>query len=133
MDKQNSIKRPKAKVKEDKNILIVNNANNQKPNYKRDDKERTKDPNYKPKILIAEGEKRSQRLRFKGQNLAEIRKIAMKAVSYEITSNHNTTYDEYNDVIVDSLICNKNCHIVAKFKDYMIFDFIDEFLKRYSF
>ena len=36
----------------------------------------------------------------------------------------------YNNLILENLMFNKNCHIVAVFKDYMIIDYIDEFLKR---
>ena len=32
---------------------------------------------------------------------------------------------------MDVLVFNKNCHLVTIFKDYMILDYIDEFLKRY--
>ena len=36
----------------------------------------------------------------------------------------------YNNLILESIMFNKNCHIVAIFKDYMILDYVDEFLKR---
>ena len=36
----------------------------------------------------------------------------------------------YNNLILENILFNKNCHIVAVFKDYMILDYIDEFLKR---
>ena len=36
----------------------------------------------------------------------------------------------YND-ITDNLICSKSCHLVSCLKESMIYDFIDEFLKRY--
>jgi hypothetical protein len=32
---------------------------------------------------------------------------------------------------MEALIFNKNAHLVALFKDYMIIDYIDEFLKRF--
>ena len=34
-------------------------------------------------------------------------------------------------IITNSLIFNKNSHLVAEFKDSMIWDYVDEFLKRY--
>ena len=39
--------------------------------------------------------------------------------------------DNYLNMIMDVLVFNKNCHLVTIFKDYMILDYIDEFLKRY--
>jgi len=40
-------------------------------------------------------------------------------------------YDNYMNYIMEVLVFNKNCHLVTIFKDYMILDYIDEFLKRY--
>ena len=39
--------------------------------------------------------------------------------------------ESYNNLIVNALIFNKNSHLVSIFKDSMIWDYIDEFLKRY--
>ena len=57
--------------------------------------------------------------------------MAMKGLSNIMAYKYNTNSNSFNGNIVDSLICNKNCHVVSIFKDYMIYDFIDEFLKRY--
>jgi hypothetical protein len=38
---------------------------------------------------------------------------------------------KYLSIITNSLIFNKNSHLVSTFKDSMIWDYIDEFLKRY--
>ncbi len=46
---------------------------------------------------------------------------------------YNLNPDNYNKIIVENLIFNKNCHMVAVFKDHMVFDYVDEFLKRYYF
>ena len=37
----------------------------------------------------------------------------------------------YNDLIMNTLLFNKNTHLVSVFKDYMIYDYIDEFFKRF--
>ena len=37
----------------------------------------------------------------------------------------------YEKNIITNIILNKNCHIVSLLKDSMIYDFIDEFLKKY--
>ena len=57
-----------------------------------------------------------------------------KSVLYKKYNNYtNKTNDILNNIIVDSLIYNKNTHLVSKFKDYMVLDYIDEFLKRIYF
>ena len=38
---------------------------------------------------------------------------------------------QYIGLIMENLVFNKNTHLVSKFKDYMIWDYIEEFLKRY--
>ena len=46
----------------------------------------------------------------------------------------NTSIEGYNPLVLNilySLIFNKNSHLVSTFKDSMIWDYIDEFLKRY--
>ena len=37
----------------------------------------------------------------------------------------------YNELIMFTLLFNKNTHLVSVFKDYMIYDYVDEFLKRF--
>ena len=37
----------------------------------------------------------------------------------------------YNDLIMNTLLFNKNTHLVSVFKDYMIYDYVDEFFKRF--
>jgi hypothetical protein len=54
----------------------------------------------------------------------------MLAIQKNLIRRHSCTVADYNDNIVDNLIYNKNCHMVSVFKDYMITDYIDEFLKR---
>ena len=43
---------------------------------------------------------------------------------------YDSKIQSYNKSVVQKLIYNKNLHIVAIFKDYMIYDFKEEFLKR---
>ena len=40
-------------------------------------------------------------------------------------------YDNYMNLIIEVLVFNKNYHLVTVFKDFMILDYVDEFLKRY--
>lgn len=130
MEKGNINRKQKQKGKEDKNILIVNNMN-PKVGYKREDKDKGRETINKIRTTSIDKEKNSQRFRFKGSSIRDMRKMAMKVIASEVIKRYNTSTDEFNDVVLDSLICNKNCHIVAIFKDYMIYDFVDEFLKRY--
>jgi hypothetical protein len=39
--------------------------------------------------------------------------------------------EELNKQYINSLLNNKKCHYSSMFKDYLIYDFIDEFLKKY--
>ena len=64
-------------------------------------------------------------------------KMSMFEILVRIKLRFKTTYyptnnkDNYLNLIMDILIFNKNCHFVAIFKDYMILDYKEEFLKRY--
>ena len=61
--------------------------------------------------------------------IKEIEKIAYT----KFTNHFNSKSKENNllQLIMEVLIFNKDCHLVTIFKDYMIWDYIDEFLKRY--
>jgi hypothetical protein len=39
--------------------------------------------------------------------------------------------DKYNLFIINNILSNSKCHIVSKFKDYLLYDDISEFLKRF--
>jgi hypothetical protein len=54
----------------------------------------------------------------------------MKAMNKVLYKKHNCNTDNFNSIITENLIYNKNCHMVSILKDYMILDYIDEFLKR---
>ena len=64
-------------------------------------------------------------------------KMSMFEILIRVKLRFKTTYyptnnkDNYLNLIMDILIFNKNCHFVAIFKDYMILDYKEEFLKRY--
>jgi len=47
-----------------------------------------------------------------------------------LSKKYSTNRDYYNLKIVNDLIYNENTHIVSIFKDYLILDDINEFLKR---
>ncbi len=62
-----------------------------------------------------------------------LKKLEYKSYAYmikEYGSNCDTKY-KYNSLLLENLLFNKSSHIVAVFKDYMIADYIDEFLKRF--
>ena len=45
-------------------------------------------------------------------------------------SKQNCNKEKFGMIYINNLIESKNCHAVAIFKDYMIADFIDEFMRR---
>ena len=47
-------------------------------------------------------------------------------IKYKIKYNSRKIY---NDLIMFTLLFNKNTHLVSVFKDYMIYDYVDEFFK----
>ena len=47
-----------------------------------------------------------------------------------LSKKYSTNRDYYNVKMVNDLIYNENTHIVSIFKDYLILDDINEFLKR---
>lgn len=52
-------------------------------------------------------------------------------ITQRIKQKHNSKQITYNKVIINNLIYTKNCHIVCHFKDDLIFNCPEEFLKRY--
>ena len=68
--------------------------------------------------------------KFKKTNLLNLeKKISMK-FNRKYIIKYNTKYI-YNELIMFTLLFNKNTHLVSVFKDYMIYDYIDEYLKRF--
>ena len=61
--------------------------------------------------------------------LLEIEKISNN--TFKTNYFPDNQYDNYMNLIMEVLVFNKNCHLVTIFKDFMILDYVDEFLKRY--
>ena len=64
--------------------------------------------------------------------LRKLENKIMHKFSKKYNSHCNSKF-KYNELILQNLLYNKNSHLVSKFKDYMIYDFVDEFLKRFYF
>ena len=65
-------------------------------------------------------------------------KISLSSLEKNIFSKFNKKYKIkynpkkiYNELIMHTLLFNKNTHLVSVFKDYMIYDYVDEFFKRF--
>jgi hypothetical protein len=54
-----------------------------------------------------------------------------KLIQQNLDAKYLTGMDYYNVKVVNDIIYNDNTHLVSVFKDYLIFDDISEFLKRY--
>lgn len=65
-----------------------------------------------------------------------------KTYIYEIIINpfklNNLLYNKYGDIeeefnllYLDAILFSKNCHFAVKYREYLIWDYVDEFLKRY--
>ncbi len=66
----------------------------------------------------------------KPEDLKRMKNKLKTRVYHRLLAKHNTSKSSYNDKVIDSLIFNKNTHFAVTFKDCMIIDFTDEFLKR---
>ena len=62
------------------------------------------------------------------KNYNETENEIMRRFHLKYTS--QTAYNTYNEMILDALIYNKSCHLIATFNEFLIWDFSDEFLKR---
>jgi hypothetical protein len=51
-------------------------------------------------------------------------------MSNRLSEKYSSNRDYYNVKIINDLIYNENTHVVSIFKDYLILDDINEFLKR---
>lgn len=60
--------------------------------------------------------------------IKEIEMSIMKRFNHKYTS--YAAYNAYNEMILEALIYNKSCHLIATFNEFLIWDFADEFLKR---
>ena len=68
--------------------------------------------------------------KIKQKTFKELQKIAMNRIYKRYGSKAKLKY-QYIGFIMENLIFNKNTHLVTTFKDYMIWDYIEEFLKRF--
>ncbi len=60
-------------------------------------------------------------------NNRNLRKVIMK----NLKKKYLTSIESYNNKVINDIIYNENTNIVSVFKDYLIYDDISEFLKRY--
>ena len=68
--------------------------------------------------------------KYKSKEYKDLQKIAMNNIHKRYGPKAKLKY-KYLGLITENLIFNKNTHLVTVFKDYMIWDYIEEFLKRY--
>ena len=66
----------------------------------------------------------------KSRTYKELKIIAMNRIHKRYGAKAKLKY-QYIGFIMENLIFNKNTHLVSTFKDYMIWDYVEEFLKRY--
>jgi hypothetical protein len=69
----------------------------------------------------------------KKKKLSQIEKDAIKLnylSNLKIIKNYNCTKKKYEKYIINNLLNNANCHLVSIFKERMLTDFVDEFLRR---
>ena len=64
-------------------------------------------------------------------NLNQIQKEISRMVVNNNLSKHNSTPEQKNMMLVNDLIESKETHFIAVFKDYLINDYEEEFLRRY--
>ena len=90
------------------------------------------DLNFKKNIFFDENssEKPEPISKKKSKTYKELKKIALNQVHKRYGAKAKLKYT-YKGLIMENLIFNKNTHLVSVFKDYMIWDYIEEFLKRF--
>ena len=88
--------------------------------------------NIKKKIFFDEGsiEKQEPITKKKQKTFKELKKVALNQIHKRYGPKAKLKYS-YKGLIMENLIFNKNTHLVSVFKDYMIWDYIEEFLKRF--
>ena len=82
----------------------------------------------KPKSLI------SQLISHMKNKINNLNQIQIKINNFLINKNlqnHNSTPEQKNVMLVNDLIESKETHFIAIFKDYLISDYQEEFLRRY--
>ena len=66
----------------------------------------------------------------KTKSYKDLKKVALNSIHKRYGAKAKLKYT-YTGLIMENLIFNKNTHLVSTFKDYMIWDYIEEFLKRF--
>ena len=90
------------------------------------------DLNFKKNIFFDEYsvEKPEPITKKKPKAFKELKKVALNQIHKRYGAKAKLKYT-YKGLIMENLIFNKNTHLVSVFKDYMIWDYIEEFLKRF--
>ena len=85
--------------------------------------------NEEPENIIKEKE-----IELKANKIKPNMLILEKTIFSKFNRKYKIKYNPkriYNELIMYTLLFNKNTHLVSVFKDYMIFDYVDEFFKRF--
>ena len=54
-----------------------------------------------------------------------------KKINHYLYNKYSSKEYSFHHICIDNLICNDNCHLVTKFKDYLIYDDDSEFLNEF--
>ena len=69
------------------------------------------------------------------KNIVRIKLFTLeKVIFHKFNKKYKIKYNPkaiYNELIMYKLLFNKNTHLVSVFKDYMIYDYVDECFKRF--
>ena len=52
-------------------------------------------------------------------------------IKKNLNTKYLTSWDYYNSKIINDVVYNESTHVVSIFKDYLIYDDVSEFLKRF--
>jgi len=70
----------------------------------------------------------------KSKNIINKELFSLECLAYNtLLKKYNFTFKKYNLLCINYLLSNKSCRLVSVFKEKMITDYIDEFLKRQYF
>ncbi len=109
----------KNEKEEEKSDNIINDSINKIDNYSKKEKEGIEG------IKEKDVEKN-----VKKANILTLEKVIFSKFNKKYKIKYNPKYI-YNELIMYTLLFNKNTHLVSVFKDYMIYDYVDEFFKRF--
>ena len=119
-----------------KNSLSTNNTNSYKQNSQNSNSSFQKfNKNFHYHHLSNSNPSNNVKAK-KKENSNSLKIFESKLKNYKIYSNkklyelYNCSPSKYDSIILEYLLHNENCHLVSIFKDYMISDYIDEFLRR---